>query len=104
MKGTLSLISRLDSHRTALVSCALSARNAAAAAAYASAVRAVPVRTGRLRASITHEGGRVFTRCPYAAYVEQGTRFTRAQPFLSPAADIFSYRRLAESAFREAIL
>ena len=104
MNGTLSLISRLDGQRAALTSRALAARDAAANAAYAAAVRVVPVRTGRLRASITCQGGRVFTRCPYAVYVELGTRLARAQPFLSPSADIFSYRRLAESAFREAIL
>ena len=67
MTGTRSLIARLDGHCTALQSRALSARDAAALAAYASAVRVVPVRTGRLRASITCEGGRIFTRCPYAA-------------------------------------
>ena len=53
-----------------------------------------PVDTGNLRRSITTEidpargdkaTGRVGTGVHYAPYVEFGTRYTRAQPFLGPA-------------------
>lgn len=53
-----------------------------------------PVDTGNLRRSISTEiepatgekaTGRVGTGVHYAPYVEFGTRFTRAQPFLGPA-------------------
>ena len=57
------------------------------------AKRSCPVDTGRLRSSITHEielvpgkvRGRVGSNVEYAAYVELGTRRTRAQPYLRPA-------------------
>lgn len=52
-----------------------------------------PVDTGRLRSSITHKRGKdrlgpyvkVGTNVEYAPYVEFGTRYQRAQPFLRPA-------------------
>jgi HK97 gp10 family phage protein len=52
-----------------------------------------PVDTGRLRSSITREVGRdgrglyatVGTNVEYAPYVELGTRFMGARPFLRPA-------------------
>ena len=52
-----------------------------------------PVDTGRLRDSITWELGvmgllpvaRVGTNVEYARYVELGTRYMAAQPFLRPA-------------------
>jgi hypothetical protein len=56
---------------------------------------AAPVDTGNLAQSITPEGpfvtgpgkaeGFVGTNVEYAPYVEFGTRFGRAQPFLGPA-------------------
>lgn len=52
-----------------------------------------PVDTGRLRASITHEvreGEKavyVGTNVEYAAYVELGTKRTKAQPYLKPAVE-----------------
>lgn len=49
--------------------------------------RIVPVDTGRLRDSITTDGGRVFTDAPYAIHVEYGTSDTPAEPFMRPAAD-----------------
>jgi len=52
-----------------------------------------PVDTGRLRSSIQHKPGRdqqgpfvdVGTNVEYAGYVEFGTRFQKAQPYLRPA-------------------
>jgi HK97 gp10 family phage protein len=57
------------------------------------AKRLCPVDTGRLRASITHEMAEdsrglvavVGSDVEYAAYVELGTRYMRAQSFLRPA-------------------
>jgi HK97 gp10 family phage protein len=57
------------------------------------AIRRCPVDTGRLRSSITHglfvdERGlvaRIGSDVVYAPYVELGTRYMRAQPYLRPA-------------------
>jgi HK97 gp10 family phage protein len=54
------------------------------------AKRRCPVDSGRLRASITHEtdgtdGFIVGTNVEYAPFVELGTRYMSAQPFLVPA-------------------
>lgn len=53
------------------------------------AIRNAPVDTGHLKRSITPEVtdliGRVVPTAEYAPYVELGTRFMSAQPFLSPA-------------------
>lgn len=50
---------------------------------------ACPVDTGRLRDSIEHEvqgdAVRVGTNVEYAVYVEEGTRYMNAEPFLRPA-------------------
>lgn len=50
---------------------------------------ACPVDTGRLRDSIEHEVNgrtlRVGTNVEYAVYVEEGTRYMDAEPFLRPA-------------------
>lgn len=55
--------------------------------------RLCPVDTGRLRSSITHQVrtdprgvvARVGTNVVYAPFIELGTRFAEAQPFLRPA-------------------
>ena len=65
---------------------------AAALAVEAEAKRLCPVRTGRLRASITTEkidtaAYAVGTNVEYAPYVEFGTRKMRAKPYLRPAAE-----------------
>lgn len=57
------------------------------------AIRLCPVDTGRLRSSISHDLDRdgrglvgfVGTNVEYAIFVELGTRFMRAQPYLRPA-------------------
>jgi HK97 gp10 family phage protein len=55
----------------------------------ADAKAACPVDTGRLRASIEHEVDgdtlRVGTNVEYAVYVEEGTRYMEAEPYLRPA-------------------
>lgn len=56
----------------------------------AGAQRIVPVDTGRLRASITtRDSGplnfEVYTNVDYAGYVEWGTRYMAAQPYMRPA-------------------
>jgi HK97 gp10 family phage protein len=62
---------------------------------------AAPYRTGRLRRSITVERatGRdagtvhVIAGAPYAGYVEFGTRYMAARPFMRPAANKYRRRR-----------
>jgi HK97 gp10 family phage protein len=49
-----------------------------------------PVDTGRLRASVAKRfagetAAEIGTNVEYAPYVEHGTRYQRAQPFLGPA-------------------
>lgn len=63
-----------------------------------------PVDTGRLRNSITHtQGGKeteiIGTNVEYAPYVEMGTRRTKAQPFIRPAAENHAdeYRAIVEN-------
>lgn len=62
-----------------------------------------PVDTGRLRNSITHTADDKFayigTNVEYAPYVELGTRFQQAQPYLRPAAQEHQdeYKRIIES-------
>lgn len=57
------------------------------------AKRAVPVDTGKLRASLQGEmtgptSGQVGTNIEYAPYVEFGTEKMGAQPYLTPAAEV----------------
>ena len=59
-----------------------------------------PVRTGRLRNSITHqqmdENTEIIgTNVEYASYVEMGTRRSRKKPFLRPAAENHSAEYMA---------
>lgn len=73
------------------------------------AKRLCPVDTGRLRNSITHQqAGRmteeIGTNVEYAAYVEMGTRRTKAQPYLRPAAEDHSseYVNIAKKYLKQA--
>lgn len=56
------------------------------------AKKACPVDTGRLRASITHkidagdDSVYIGTNVEYGKYVELGTRYSKAKPYLKPAA------------------
>ena len=58
-----------------------------------------PVRTGTLRDSITMKvdgkTGEVYPTVPYAKYVENGTRYMLAKPFMRPAFDAAT-EKLAE--------
>jgi HK97 gp10 family phage protein len=72
----------------------------------ATAKKACPVDTGKLRASITPvieswAAGYVGTNTAYAPYVEYGTRKTTAQPFLEPA--FLEGKRQASKIFGAAI-
>lgn len=68
-----------------------------------------PVDTGRLRRSISHavaedeNAAYIGTNVEYAAYVEMGTRFQKAQPYLKPAVTNHSeeYRRIAENILKK---
>lgn len=80
----------------------------AAVAVAAASTRTVEKRTGRLaashRASVTGGVGRVTAAIRYASYLEYGTRYMRAEPYLTPA--LYStpitdyYERHAEHAIR----
>lgn len=70
------------------------------------AKRLCPVDTGRLRNSITHTTvsenetvAYIGTNVEYAPYVELGTRYTRAQPFIKPsvADHVNEYKRIIEN-------
>jgi HK97 gp10 family phage protein len=55
----------------------------------------VPVRTGRLRDSITYTVAdgtlTIMATAPYAKYVELGTRKMQAEPYIRPAIDAYLY-------------
>lgn len=67
-----------------------------------------PVDTGRLQGSIVHETSpedhsvTIGTNVEYAAYVELGTKRTKAQPYLRPAIEnhIDEYQAMTESFLR----
>lgn len=61
-----------------------------------------PVDTGRLRSSITHavdaDTAYIGTNVEYATYVEMGTKYMDARPFLKPAIEnhIDEYKQMVE--------
>lgn len=67
-----------------------------------------PVDTGRLRNSIAHavaedeKAAYIGTNVEYAPYVELGTRFMSARPYLRPAAEGHGeeYKRIMEAALK----
>jgi HK97 gp10 family phage protein len=67
----------------------------------------VPVDTGRLRNSITHEVDAkdvyIGSNVEYAPHVEYGTIHQKAQPFLRPAATehTSTYKQIIQDAFSE---
>ncbi len=72
-----------------------------------SALYHVPVRTGRLKASlqVKRRGHAhiVHTPCPYALYVEKGTRRMSPQPYLGPAFQQGADRERIQQIFREVL-
>lgn len=87
-------------------SAALAARTAAntAAARTARSARALaPVRTGYLRSTIGARDNIVTVSAPYAPYVELGTRFMAARPFLRPALRACPLDRLFAEEFLRAL-
>ena len=64
----------------------------------------VPVRTGALRASIRKAGGGrrwiVTATMAYAAFVEFGTRFMAARPYLRPAIEGLSWSSMIAAFFK----
>ena len=96
MKDLNALARQMDA--AAQTACRDAARDAAALAR-----QLAPVRTGRLRASVAARENTVLADCPYAAYVEQGTRFAPAQPFLLPAALACGFAEKTVRAVREAM-
>lgn len=64
----------------------------------------VPVRTGFLRSTIQKAGGGshwiVTATAAYAIFVEFGTRFMAAQPFLRPAAEMVDMSRIVAAFHR----
>lgn len=66
----------------------------------AEAKMAAPIDTGYLRSSISSEvsgmEGRVQVAAEYGVFVEFGTRYMAAQPFLTPAFEAGSQRLMAE--------
>ena len=103
MRGLELLLGRLERTKSLLPGSAISARDACARQTLERAGTIVSVRTGRLRDSLTAEGGRVFTRCEYALYVELGTVRTDARPYLLPALDAPGYLAAAEQAWKEVL-
>ena len=105
MKGCSAALARLDALpglcRKALAdACREAAREIARDARFLA-----PVRTGRLRASITAEAdgwaARVSARVPYAAAVEEGSLRRPPHPFLGPAAQRADFAGQAARALRE---
>lgn len=88
--GANRLASTLRSASRRLADVSSPARSAAQVIGAAARAR-TPVRTGLLRASITvrseTDGASVGTSVRYAPYVNFGTRYVRARPFLTDAAE-----------------
>jgi HK97 gp10 family phage protein len=64
-----------------------------------------PVRTGRLRGSITKTVVAgwfiVAALAPYSGFIEWGTRFMAAEPFMTPAAESVDWPALAAAALHQ---
>lgn len=107
MMGAASLSVRLTVMKHRAGEAAEKAASLAGENALLHARSVVPVRTGRLQASLKKTvqsyQTRVESRCPYALYVEKGTRKMRAQPYLSPAFSKAADKDLFARVFREAL-
>lgn len=107
MKGAINALQRLRALPVRAQRAADETARFAAADALKKARSLSPVRTGRLRASLetgpAPGGAKVLTECPYAVYVELGTRCARAQPYLTPALRAVPFADLLARALKEAI-
>jgi HK97 gp10 family phage protein len=94
---------RLNQIASALPGAADYATELAADAIVTRARQLVPVRTGALKASITKAGGGgdwiVTATAAYAGYVEFGTRYMAAQPYLRPALEGLSWGGIISAFF-----
>lgn len=107
MRGAQQLLSRLSLLPDR---CEKAAQKAALSAAEITLRKAriiVPVRTGYLKSTLTRsfrdQKHLVGTSCHYAFFVEGGTRFMRAQPYLTPAYRAADYLSRAKRSLLEAI-
>lgn len=95
---------KLDKVIAALPSSASYATELAADAVVSKAKSLVPVRTGALRDSITKAGGGaswiVTATQHYAAFVEFGTRFMSARPYLRPAIESLNWGDFIRAFFK----
>jgi HK97 gp10 family phage protein len=92
----------LQSKTAALGGLKEAAGELAAATVAERAVELVPVDTGELRGSISHQrmgdGWAVVASAPHAAYIEYGTSKMAAQPYLRPAAQGVDGESIAQAA------
>lgn len=90
--GTQAVFQLLDQQIADIEAAANEAVQAAGIECQAEAKQACPVDTGRLRSSIQYNPGHleatVGTNTEYGPFVEHGTRYQKAQPFLFPAFEI----------------
>lgn len=107
MRGAASLYFRLSGMKHKAGEAAEKAASLAGEKALLHARAVVPVRTGYLQSTIRKSTQsyltRVETHCPYALYVEKGTRKMRAQPYLTPAFQKARDMELFTRAFQEAL-
>lgn len=105
MTGAQALQARLHALVLHTARAALASQRAAVEKTAAYARQIVPVRTGRLKSSIApyEQGDRMEVKviCPYAVYVEMGTRFMAARPYLLPGVRQADYPGLALRAWKE---
>jgi len=106
MSVEITMISHADEIRDALELATERALHAIGITAADHAMEICPVDTGRLRASITHavdgDAAYIGTNVEYAAAVELGTSWQKAQPYLRPACTQHSdeYKELALRAMK----
>lgn len=107
MRGLAGLLGRIGALPDQATRAAREAALAAAQETTAQAQESAPVRTGALRSSLvflpTDAGAETAARCPYAGFLEWGTRYCPARPFLLPAAMGADYFARAARALQEAM-
>jgi hypothetical protein len=77
---------------------------AAAEIVFEESQRRVKVDTGELKESggilFTQDGWKVFYDANHASFVEYGTRYMAAQPYLFPSVEAVNWRSIINAAFR----